>query len=405
MISQSEGQPSRDTAPPVSNQLAQLVFNPARALPGLLSTYADEAIIRSAAIHGVGPLLALRMREHELAMSPGLTAWANQQLELNRQRQALLGEHLSQVLMSFQEAGIGVVPLKGAALLLRDEGGVAWRPMADLDILVTVPPQRTVDLALAHAGFCLSSSYNTGWSGLAWKHLEYQLCDHVWPRVDVVGEHPEHPRKLEAHFAVRELYRGLDWDLTDIVLGDLVHAGDTLIPSDYALALHLTVHAAFTVFERKLRISTLVDLQQWLTPSVVQNIADQVRTAGARRHARFVYPGLALLQRHAPDELLGRFVGALRPYTPQPLVDWIERSTLAELSYEAGHRTPWLLPSSYLATSARERAMLDASRWLPLPRDLSSAGYTPSSRRAILGWYRDYFRRQVGELVQGEHNP
>lgn len=358
--------------------------------------------MRSAAIHGVGPLLALRIRDHGLELSPGLTAWAAEQLAFNRQRRELLRTHLAQVLTSFQVAGIEIVPLKGAALLLRDEDGEAWRPMADLDILVTVPPQRAVDLALAHAGFCLSTGYNTGWSGLAWKHLEYQLCDHVWPHVDVIGEHPEHPRKLEAHFAVRELYRGLDWDLTDIVLGDLVHAGDTLIPSDYVMALHLTVHAGFTVFERKLRLCSLVDLQQWLTPETIQHIADTVRAAGARKHARFVYPALAMLLRYAPTDLLGRFVEALRPYVPQPLVEWIERSSLAELSYETGHQTPWLLPAGYLATSPSERLRLDANRWLPLPRDLSSAGYTPSSRRAILGWYRDYYRRQARALVHDE---
>jgi hypothetical protein len=101
------------------------------------------------------------------------------------------------------------------------------------------------------------------------------------------------------------------------------------------------------------------------------------------------------LQRYAPANLLGRFVEALRPYTPQPLVDWLDRSSLAELSYETGHETPWLLPGSYLATTPTERLLLDVSRWLPLPRDLSSAGYTPSSRSAILGWYLDYYRRQT----------
>jgi hypothetical protein len=161
------------------------------------------------------------------------------------------------------------------------------------------------------------------------------------------------------------------------------------------MALHLTVHAGFTVFERKLRIASLLDLQQWLTPSTIQHIADCLRVAGARKHARFVYPGLALLQRYAPADLLGRFVDTLRPYTPQPLVAWLDHSSLAELSYETGHETPWLLPSRYLAASPAERLLLDINRWLPLPRDLSSAGYTPSSRSAILGWYLDYYRRQT----------
>jgi hypothetical protein len=390
---------------PISELLARLILTPGAPPIVPTSIHSDEAVIRAAAIHGVGPLLALRNQGHDIGLSDGVAEWAAHQIEFNLQRQALLLGHLTLVLEAFQAAAIEIVPLKGAALLLRDGDGVAWRPMADLDVLITVPHQRAVDLAIAHAGFCLSSGYNTGWSGLAWKHLEYQLCDHVWPTISTLGEHPELPRKLEAHFAVRELYRGIGFDLTGHILNDLVHAGDARVPGDNALALHLTVHASFAIFERKLRLSNLVDLQQLLTPDAIQAIAGIVRVEGARRRARFLYPALALLTRFAPTALLSRFAAALQPYTPRPLVAWIERSSLAELSYEAGRGQPWLLPDSYLATSRSEELKLAMNRWLPLPRDLSNAGYLPSSRMAMLGWYQDYYRRQARALLRAERFP
>jgi len=379
---------------PISEHLARLLFTPG-APPVLPPHLCDDAVIRSAAIHGVGPLLALRSQNHEVGLSAGVATWAADQLDQNLQRHALLREHLTDVLDAFRAAEIEIIPLKGAALLLRDGADVAWRPMADLDVLITVPHQRAVDLALAHAGFCLSGSYNTGWSGLAWKHLEYQLCDHSWPPVDTLGEHRDLPRKLEAHFAVRELYRGLGWNLTDYILNDVTLVGEDVVPGDHALALHFTVHASFAIFERKVRLSNLLDLQQLLTSDAVQMLADIVRAEGARKHARFIYPAVALLARYAPTPLLDRFAAALRHYIPRPLATWLQHSTLAALSYEAGRGQPWLLPDSYLATSRGERLKLAVGRWLPLPRDLSNAGYSPSSRTAMLGWYQDYYRRQL----------
>lgn len=399
MISPPDSQLSASAAQPISELLAQLVLTPDQPLPSLAAEYCDDAVIRSAVIHGVGALLGLRHASHAGVLSEVVEEWVAGQVELNRQRQALLRENLTQVLAAFREAAIEIVPLKGAALLLREGNGIAWRPMADLDILIPAPHHRAVDLALAHAGFCLSSGYNTGLSGLAWKHLEYELCDHVWPAVTTPGEHPDHPRKLEAHFAVRELYRGIGWDLTDYILNDLMPAGDTPVPGDTALALHLTVHATFAIFERKLRLCNLVDIQQRLTPRVVQDFADIVRAEGARKHARFLYPALALLTRYAPAELHGRFAAALRAYTPRALVAWLERASLAELSHEAGHGTPWMLPGSYLATSRGEAVKLAITRWLPPPRDLGSAGYKPYNRRAMLGWYTDYYGRGARAII------
>lgn len=370
--------------------------------PGAPPAVTDDELVYQIAIHGLGPLLGERVRRGKLRINPEIDAWLDTQVERNRRRLELLAEDLERVLAAFERDRIEAIPLKGSAMLLDRRDEIGWRPMADLDLLVRHPNQQEIDLAFAHAGYCLPISYSTGLSGLTWKHLHYQYCEHEWPQVDEPGEHPDHPRDVESHPRVVEMMRGIRWDITGWIVNNLKDVGGgRRVPDDRAMTLHLAVHASLSALDSRLRMVQIVDLMRQLERTGPAPVLAAVKKSGSAYHARFVYPALALAARHAGDDRLDAAVEWLRPYVPPEMAAWIECVSYYDLSWVTRKRHPVDEQPWRWATTLRERLRLAFSSAAPLPRDLSGR-YSGEGMRAIASWYPAYYRDRLRELTR-EH--
>ncbi|MEZ4523584.1 MAG: nucleotidyltransferase family protein [Thermomicrobiales bacterium] len=354
-------------------------------------------IIEQMAIHGLGPLLGERVSSGEISISPEVDEFAANQVERNRQRLELLGDDLERLLAAFDRDGIEAIPLKGSAMLLERPDEISWRPMADIDLLVRHPVQQQVNLAYAHAGYCLPANYSTGLSGLTWKHLHYQYCEYEWPAVGEPGEHPDHPRDVESHPRVVEMLRGFRWDITGWITNNLREVNGHAVPDDRAMSLHLAVHASISALESRLRMVQIVDLLRQLERTGPAPIMAAVRKSGPLHHARFVYPALALAARHSNNTLLGEAVDWLRPYVPPEMGAWIDDASFHDLSWSTRMDHPLAGDRGRWAVNLRERGQLALSSLLPLPRDLSGR-YSGEGMRAIAGWYASYYRDQLRDI-------
>ena len=360
-----------------------------------LSEY-DRAglLIDQMAVHGVGPLLGERVQRGDLSISEEVDTFLERQVNQNRRRLDLLRDDLDRTLAAFERDGIEAIPLKGSAMLLERPDEIGWRPMADIDLLVRHENQQAINLAYAHAGYCLPINYSTGLSGLTWKHLHYQYCEYEWPAVDEPGEHPDHPRDIESHPRVVEMMRGMRWDITGWITNNLDVVDGRLIPDDQAMTLHLAVHASLSALDSRLRMIQIVDLLKQLERTGPGPVIAAVRKSGPLYHARFVYPALALAARWSDDGGLQIALDYLRPYVPSEMAAWIESASYYDLSWSTRHAHPVDEDPSRWAVTLRERARLALNAVVPLPRDLSGR-YSGEGLRAIAGWYPAYYRDRI----------
>jgi glycosyltransferase involved in cell wall biosynthesis len=378
------------------DSLEALVFGHAGDVASLRDA-AAAVLIEQIAIHGLAPLLGQFVERGDLSISKEVDAFLLGQIKKNQQRLELLAGDLDRTLAAFERDSIEAIPLKGSAMLLSRPEEISWRPMADIDLLVRHENQQEINLAYAHAGYCLPLYYSTGLSGLTWKHLHYQYCEYEWPAIDEPGEHPEHPRDIESHPRVVEMMRGTRWDITGWITNNLDTNGGRPIPDDRAMALHLAVHASLSALDSRLRMIQIIDLQWQLDRSGPEPIIAAVQKSGALRHARFVYPAFALAARHSDDERLQTALDELRPYVPHEMATWIEDVSYYDLSWSTRARHPVDEDPNRWATTLRERAQLALNSLLPLPRDLSGR-YSGEGLRAIASWYPAYYRDRLRNL-------
>lgn len=379
----------------IVDALAQVAFR-GRLPDDVISTGQQREMFKiQTAVHGLGPQLGQRVESGDLRLDPDIDAWLSEQIHFNRRRQELLQADLRRVLDAFDEAGIPITPLKGTAMLVDSRRDISWRPMADLDFLVQHNDQQEINLAYAHAGYCLPPCYSTGLSGLTWKHLHYQPVGGFEPPIDYLGEHPDHPRPIESHPAVLEMYRGIGWDITRWITANLRQAGNAWIPNDQAMSLHLAVHCSVSIMEGKLRLCQLVDLAEQLRLSGVMPILTAVEKSDAGRYARFAYPALALLSRIDGDPAIAVGAARLETNVPVSMARWLRHVPLADLAWPRRRQQGVLDPLSRWAISPVEQARLALNIVAPPPRDLDSMGFNGSGIKAILSWYPRYYRKLV----------
>jgi hypothetical protein len=393
-------QPNPDLRRRVTLQLTDIIFQS----PGKPSIPDDpcwgDAFRFVSLVHGVGPLLGLRVEASEFDLGDPLNDWAVQQHARNRDRLARMREELLTTLRAFARAGIEAVPLKGAALLLADPASVSWRPMADLDLLVRHPETLAVALAYAHAGYCLQES--------TWKHRTYGPCDAGERPLHTDGEHLDNPRDIESHQAVVELFRGSRWDLTPWLVANLAEAEGFPVPGKQAMALHLAVHASVGMLESTSRMIHLVDLLQRLDAAELGAIRTAVSRAGARRHARFVYPALAMAAQFSERADLKELVGWLESGVPPGMAAWVRRVGFDEVSWFARHDRGVLDRAAVWAHGRRDQLGMLAATLLPSPGYLASAGYRGEGPIAVAGWYGRHYRhlcRRVAGRIRVRQPP
>lgn len=385
-------EPLRPLLQQVTDDIAALVFQRPLA-DGLDRTTREYAIAlrQLIGLHGVGPLLGLRVEAGATVLDAALGAWLLEELAINRDRLARTRDLLDAVLAQLERREITAIPLKGAALLLAGREQIAWRVQGDIDLLVGDAPTREQDLAVAYAGYCLRSS--------TWKHRVYAACTPTPWDWRVLGESRDFPIGLELHPAVEEYFRGFRWDITPLLRAGLVPLGGQQVPGAQAMALHLCVHASINVLENFGRMLQLVDLQRALERSGSEKLLTSVRVAGPAYHARFLYPAAALTARETGSRPAAEIAEALAPHVPPGMRRWAEQTSLYDLSYPGRISRPAGDRAALWATSPHDRARMLTATLFPTPSILASEGYAGESALAVAGWYPRYYAglaRRVG---------
>ncbi|HEY8052078.1 MAG TPA: nucleotidyltransferase family protein [Steroidobacteraceae bacterium] len=268
-----------------TERLAAEVASPRPAAPAW--THFEWRIARAVAVmHGVSGLLSARLAWHG---PPGWMDFLREQHAHTAARQVRLIELRERVNAAFAEDAIPAQALKGAVLdaIFYRPGE---RPMADLDVLVTLPHAERAADALGRLG--LHETQRTI------KHRVFEAQPGA--AAAHFGEHADNPLKVELHERICE---PLPLHLTDItrrVAGRDLHPGLNPYPSPAALMAHLLLHAAGGMTWRTLRLIQLHDIALLAGTLAVRDWEELLADA----------PGWAW----PPLSLAARYYGALLPY-------------------------------------------------------------------------------------------
>ncbi|CAN5600447.1 hypothetical protein BH24CHL1_BH24CHL1_03940 [soil metagenome] len=378
----------REVLRAATSQLALLTFGGRCRMSNL-----DPHVTRLACgIHGIAPFFGTQVRSGTVSFGDELDAWFVGQSEHNRRRLTLMRDELYVTLDAFKRAGIEIIPLKGSAMILDDLDTIAWRPMADLDVLVSDPDKRQVDLAFAHAGYCLH--------GQSWKHRQYGPCDAGDRPLFTDSEHPGNPRNIESHPAVAEMFRGFRWDITPWIMNNLHQVDGVSIPTDRAMSLHLAVHLSVSILEATTRMIHILDFARVVDQAGgVSGIRQAVEKSGIEQHARFIYPAVALAAQWTAHSHLQAYEKELRPHVSPALPPWLARVDFHDISW-AGREDRGVLDRVGLwARSPAERLRMLSSTILPSPALLASAGYSGSGPLAAISWYPKHYRHLMRRIL------
>jgi hypothetical protein len=276
-----------------------------------------SAFRRIVTVQGLAPQLARSVPVSPLAtvVPPATLDWLAGQAEQNARRIRRMHEELAAILAKAAEAGIEVMPLKGAVLTTLPGVDPARRPMADLDLLVRPDDRDGMAAVIGALGYRREAD--------GAPHPTHDVfVDPGGGRVVARdGEHPDNPRRVELHAEVMRHLWGLtgDDDLTDTLWrgarrGEVLGEPATL-PEPRALLAHLAIHASSDLLVGRGR------LVQWLDLGVV---APGVAGLADLPHPRVAWPSLRLAQRALPGTMSDGAVdlAALERSVPRRLARW-----------------------------------------------------------------------------------
>ncbi len=230
----------------ITERLAGELASPTDAEPGW-SAFEWQLARAVAALHGVSPLLASRLKWDG---PPGWKSFLQAQRAHVAARQQHIGELLAQLDTRARAEEIAVVGLKGAALHALGLYRAGERPMADIDLLVQ--PQDCTRAARVLESLGFSESFSN------WKHRVF-LPEIRKTHADM-GEHAQNYLKVELHERIAEILPLRATDVTECVFPRRPHPGLNAYPSNAALMIHLLIHAASAMAIRTLRLLQLHDI-------------------------------------------------------------------------------------------------------------------------------------------------
>jgi hypothetical protein len=336
--------------------LARELAQPTRQAPAW-SDYEWSVARAVAAMHGVSPLLSLRLGWTGPA---NWTRFLRDQHHQTARRHARILALLARLDEHTRRAGIATVALKGVALHAPGLYAPGERPMADIDLLVL--PQDTARTA------CLLESLQDRGSVADWKE---QVFAPIGPDSGVLGggygEHADNPIKIELHHRICER---LPWDITDVtadVYPAHSHPGINAYPSQAALMKHLLFHAAGATAFKALRLLHLHDIA-----TLAAHLTEADWSAVLRQHApgdvRWLWPPLYIASLYYP--LPHAVLAEARRACPRHLVRIFARRTLSDVSYS--HLPVNAFPGVEWARSPSEVVRYLASRVRPSPEHLAA---------------------------------
>jgi len=164
------------------------------------------------------------------------------------------------------------------------------------------------------------------------------------------------------------------------------------------MALHLAVHASISALEGTARAINLIDLARAVGRVGAMPVYLATRDAGLNRHARFVYPAVALAARETGDADCDELRQKLEHYVPAAMVSWAETVSLFHVSWAGRHDRPALDRHALWARSGGERARMLAHTLLPTPAILASDDGAGAGPVAVVKGYGRHYRRLAGRL-------
>lgn len=307
-------------------------------------------------VHGTAPLLHKRLYGVTW-LDSALKGWLAEQYRFNDQRIAKMQVELKEILASFSQAGIGVMPLKGAILAVEYYEAAGLRPMADLDLLIQPEDFERGAAVLAQLGYEQDLVH--------WKHTEFIKPDNRRV-VSTQGEHPDNPRGVEVHLHCRETFGGPTIELTDFMWRHSVEGpllGErAILPAPEALWLHLVVHASYHLWQGRGRLIHLVDLVH-VSPQLtdLQSLLSSV-------DARFTYPSLAMVKKYFPGSIEDRLLSAQADRLSPSFRQWADTLDLVNSSYLNPKPQGLYLLKALKFSEGRPREMIQTLRFALLPR-------------------------------------
>ena len=296
----------------VTERLATELGNPDRLAPDWSSlewTLATAA----AAMHGVSPLLARRLRWR------GPDAWhefLDSQRAHTEQRHGRIVTLLDRLHQSACEERLAFVALKGSALHALDVYRPGERPMADIDILVRPSDARRASGMLNSLGF--------EESGTSWK--ERAFSPREAPPVAALGEHTDNPIKIELHERICEKLPLRVLDLSASLYPADSHPGLNGYPNTTALMLHLLFHAAGNMAFKELRLIHLHDLAR-LSSRLGREEWSALSKQVAEQRLWWAHPPLVLAMRYHRMSIPETAMTAIRLACPRDLRRRAKRRT------------------------------------------------------------------------------
>jgi hypothetical protein len=340
-----------------------------------------------AAMHGVSPLLALRLKWDG---PPGWKPFLETQRTHVATRQRRIEELLNQLDARSRREEIALVGLKGTALHGMGLYRPGERPMADIDLLVQPRDSKRACQLLESLGFKESFAN--------WRHTVFMpaACDiHAG-----IGEHAQNYLKIELHERIAERLPLRTTDVTGSVFPRRPRPGLNAYPSSAALMIHLLIHAASAMAYRALRLLHLHDIALVSSQMSSSDWDELLQHRQTERGPWWALPPLQLTARYYDSAVPKQVVAALSNQCPWALRRLARHQSLSDvsLSYLWIEAFPGIVWSrsvaemmEYVSSRIRpDKDMLDQRRVLVETKvaDSQSDWARMSQGRRMLRWVR-----------------
>jgi hypothetical protein len=257
------------------------------AVPPHWSAVQWEIARAAATLHGIAPLLSVRLAWHGPA---GWEQFLRQQREQVAQRQRRIEALLERLHASARAAGVPVLLLKGAALHRMGYCEPGLRPMGDVDLLVRPQHLATLDPILCCLGYREAAR--------SWRHRVYEPLEGNFD--PGFGEHAAAPVRIEVHSKVAERLPWTEADITSRLLDGVDDSGLHHYCTVAAMLQHQLLHAAGNMSSRWLRLLQLHDLQRIATSMSDAQWQQWLQLAESERTLWWANPPLMLTARYFP---------------------------------------------------------------------------------------------------------
>ena len=271
-------------------------------------------------IQGIAPLL--NVRGAGLYGDEDWRTFLTQQYFRNAARNARILERFDRIQADATGRGIPLLPLKGVWLLRHVYDDHALRPMSDIDLFTPAEHEAGVCQSIESVGFRQVDRLD--------RHRIFVLPPNTI--IDLRGEHPDNPIKLELHTRLYDNVPREEIDLTPLFAG-LCQSTPAQPPSFVDVFVYAILHATDHMMKRTLRFITLHDLLL-LSQRLLRAEWDEVQARlGAYGGAWWAYPPLKLLQRYVPDALAPDIAAWLETHTTGQLRQRVPGMTMTEVSF------------------------------------------------------------------------